>query len=49
MWEKGKLSRNFEKAMHQINENLLFCLFPHSHPHAKVAAQADQEAGAAAA
>lgn len=24
MWEKVKLSRNFEKAMHQINENLLF-------------------------
>lgn len=24
MWEKVKLSRNFEKAIHQINENLLF-------------------------
>merc|ERR1712183_836731 len=24
MWEKVKLSRNFEKAMQQINENLVF-------------------------
>ncbi|KAK2582846.1 hypothetical protein KPH14_008931 [Odynerus spinipes] len=24
MWEKIKLSRNFEKAIHQINENLLY-------------------------
>jgi len=24
MWEKVKLSRNFEKAINQINENLVF-------------------------